>query len=80
MSIRSSSPAFEGVVLLGLVVFIVVTAIVVLAHIRRRMRSSMPQVGRPEFELAELRQLRDGGWISKDEYESPVQFLVADCE
>lgn len=80
MASGSSSAVFEVVELLGVIVFIVIVATVVLAYFRRRMRSSMSREGRPGFDLAQLRRLKEGGQLSAEEYDNLVQTLYAGCE
>lgn len=80
MASGDGSAVFEGVVLLGVIVFIVIVVTVILAYVRQRMRSSMSSEGRPGFDLVQLRRLKEGGRLSAEEYDNLVQTLHADCE
>lgn len=72
---KGASAAFDGIVLLAVVVLLVMCAAVGLAYVRRRMRSAMDRDGRPGFDLVELRRLRDNGQVSAAEYESLTRSL-----
>lgn len=80
MASRASSVVFDAVIWLGVIVFIVIVATVILAYVRRRMRSSMSHVGPPGFDLAELRRLKDRGRLTGEEYDNLFQTLFPDRE
>lgn len=72
---HGASGVFDGVVWLAVIVFLVMLAVVILAYLRRRMRSSTPRDGQPDFDLAELRRLRDTGQVTTAEYENLTRSL-----
>ena len=72
MASRDGSAVFDAVELLGVIVFIVIVVTVILAYVRQRMRSSMSWEGRPGFDLAQLRRLKEGERLSAEEYDNLV--------
>lgn len=80
MASRGGPTVFEAVVLLGAIVFVVIVAAVILAYVRQRMRSSRSWEGRPGFDLAQIRRLKESGQVSPEEYDNLVETLYADCE
>jgi len=80
MASGGGSAVFEAVVWLCAIVLIVIVATVILAYVRRRIRSSMSWEGRPGFDLAQLRRLKEDGQLSAEEYDNLVESLYANRE
>ena len=75
-----ASAAFDGVIWLAAIVLCVMVATVIWAYLRGRMRSSMYRDERPEFDLAELRRLRETGQVSATEYKNLERSLYPDIK
>lgn len=61
--------AFEALMWMGGLILGLLLLLVVLAYLRKRLRASQP-VESSGFTLAELRQMRDRGGLTTDEYEA----------
>ena len=67
--------AFSGLLWLGGILLLIVTAVAVAIYMRRGIRSS-GQDGEPPFTLEDLRRMRDAGEVTQTEFDALKRRII----